>query len=93
MHFFSGSAKPIRSVMLGWTEGAELDEEKKKNTKIKIKRTCNLKKTLERLDVSETLASSTYEAEWITGEDFTGGLSANWSDALPDLSDASGNST
>ncbi|KAL3666956.1 hypothetical protein V7S43_007903 [Phytophthora oleae] len=48
MYFFSDGAKPIRSVMLGWTEGVELNEEeekKKKTTKVKIKRSCNLKKT------------------------------------------------
>ncbi|KAL3666857.1 hypothetical protein V7S43_007807 [Phytophthora oleae] len=56
--------------MLGWTEGAELNEEMKKSTKIKIKRSSNLKKIRpfadERLGVNKFLVNSTYEAEWIT---------------------------
>ncbi|KAG1697110.1 hypothetical protein DVH05_017496 [Phytophthora capsici] len=87
MQYFTGGAKTIRSVMLGGTESAELnDQEKKKKKKINIKRTCNLKKTKERSDVNATVANLPYEAD-VIDEDASGGLSANWSDALPDLSD------
>ncbi|KAK1945977.1 hypothetical protein P3T76_003025 [Phytophthora citrophthora] len=93
IHFFTGGSKPIRSIMLGRTEAAELeDQEKMKNgKKIKIKRICNLKKNKERVELNETVANLPYEADIIDDEG-SDGLSANWSDALPGFSDASGTS-
>ncbi|ETI30776.1 hypothetical protein F442_21973 [Phytophthora nicotianae P10297] len=88
MHYFEDGPKRIRSLMLGRNEDALLQEAMKATT---VSRSCKLHDWYDSasLDANMTLANSTSVFEWAGG---AGGLSANWTDVLPDISSQSSDS-
>ncbi|OWZ23308.1 hypothetical protein PHMEG_0001816 [Phytophthora megakarya] len=92
---YEGHPKRIRSMMLGRNEAALLEEKLKKPTS--ISHTCNLIRNglfdTTTLGANETQPNATYEVQWMNDEGSFGGLSANWSDSLPDGSDQTGSTT
>ncbi|ETL39172.1 hypothetical protein L916_09441 [Phytophthora nicotianae] len=89
MYYFEDGPKRIRSVMLGHNEDALLQEVMKAT---KISHHCHLEHRFDSavLDTNTAVSNTTDDIK-LVNETFYGGLSANWSDVLPDTSANSGN--
>ncbi|KAG6613320.1 NEDD8-specific protease 1 [Phytophthora cinnamomi] len=91
------NVQPIRSMMLGVTQDA-LDSQKFGSDTIdrgcwstKIISGAIVPHLYEGTPVAMNKTTRDAEVEWVVGGDSTGGLSSNWSDALPEAAEGSVN--